>query len=210
MIHLFLVRHGTTSAIELRHLQGASDSPLSARGREEARLAGAALKNSGIEYAFSSPMGRTRETADIICGQLGLDYTILDDLREMDFGFFEGRDYFDAPERDSPLFMRLGVIARIMVAQVTGESLRKVENRASRAWQEISLTVGEGKVLVVSHGALINYLLKVLLPKHKYQEFQPVQADPCSITELEVTRPGNTRILRLADNHHLKSLPKFD
>ena len=60
---IFLVRHGTTEDIEKRIMQGSSDSPLSARGREEARRTGEALSGIRFDAAFSSPMGRAWETA---------------------------------------------------------------------------------------------------------------------------------------------------
>ena len=51
-----------------------------------------------------------------------------------------------------------------MFAQATGESLRSVSRRAEKSWAEISAAAPEGKLLIVSHGVLINYLLKYLLP----------------------------------------------
>lgn len=210
MIRLILVRHGTTSAIEQRRLQGSSDSPLSARGREEARLAAVALQNSPIDHAFSSPMGRARETADIICGYLGLGYQIVDELREMNFGFFEGREYFDAPDKDSPFFERLGLLGRIMIAQVTGEPLFKVSHRARQSWQIINERAENGMILVISHGALINYLIQFLLPRETFKKIKPVHSNPCSITELEVIKPGNSVLIRLNDIRHLTRSMKID
>ena len=203
MIQLILVRHGTTTAIEQRRLQGSTDSPLSMRGREEARLAAAALQNSSVEYAYSSLMGRARETAGIICAQLGIDYQIVDELREMDFGFFEGREYFETPDKDSTLIDRLGLLGRILIAQITGEPLFHVGRRARMAWQIISESVDRGKVLVITHGALINYLVQFLLPRETFNKIRPVQSDPCSITELDVNLPGNAVLLRLNDTRHL-------
>lgn len=210
MIKLFLVRHGTTTAIEQRRLQGFSDSPLSARGREEAQLAATALQNSSIEYAFASPMGRALETADIICGQLGIDYQILDNLREMDFGFYEGRDYFDAPDEHTSIIVRLGLLGRILIAQITGEPLFHVSRRARKAWKIISESADGGKVLVITHGALINYLIQFLLSRETYKKIGPIRSAPCSITELEVNKPGNAVLLRLNDIRHLAKSLKTD
>jgi probable phosphoglycerate mutase len=210
MIKLFLVRHGTTTAVEQRILQGSTDSPLSDRGRDEARLAAAALQDSSVEYAFSSPMGRTRETADIICSRLGIDYRVVDDLREMDFGFFEGREYFDAPDKYSSIPMRLGLLGRIMIAQITGEPLFHVCRRARQAWQSIAEITNNGTVLVITHGALINYLLRNLLPLEAYKKIKPVQSAPCSITELDVTTQGESALLRLNDTRHLPKSTKTD
>lgn len=203
MIKLFLVRHGTTTAIEQHVLQGSTDSPLSERGREEAHLAAAALQNSSINNAFTSPMGRAVETSDIISGRLGIDHQILDDLREMDFGFFEGRNYFNAPDENTKLIERFGLLGRILIAQITGEPLFHVSRRARKAWQIISEKVVSSKVLVITHGALINYLIRYLLPMEDYKKIRPIQTTPCSITELDVISPGNAVLIRLNDTSHL-------
>ena len=210
MNKLFLVRHGTTTAIERRVLQGSTDSPLSERGREAALLAAAALRNSSIDYAFTSPMGRALETADIICGRLGIDHQILDDLREMDFGFFEGREYFDAPDKHSSILVRLGLLGRILIAQITGEPIFNVSRRARQAWQSITQIAQDRKVLVITHGALINYLIRHLLPRDAYKKIRPIQSAPCSITELDVITPGNAALLRLNDTRHLAKSKKND
>jgi probable phosphoglycerate mutase len=210
MIKLFLVRHGTTTAIEQRVLQGSSDSPLSVRGRKEAQLAAAALQYSSVEYAFSSPMGRAMETASIVCEQLGIGYQIVDALREMDFGFYEGRGYFKAPDKDSTSLERLGLLGRILIAQITGEPLFNVSRRARKAWQIISEIADGRKVLVITHGALINTLIRYLLPREAYKKIKPVRSDPCSITELDVITPGNAVLQRLNDTRHLPKSIKTD
>lgn len=210
MIKLFLVRHGTTTAVEQRVLQGSTDSPLGEHGREEARQAACALESSSIEYVFVSPMGRAKETADIICGRLGVKYQVLENLREMDFGFYEGREYFDAPDEHSSILVRLGLLGRILIAQITGEPLFQVSRRARQAWQSISEIAQNGRVLVITHGALINYLIRYLLPREAHKKIQPVQSAPCSITELDVTTPGNAVLLRLNDVRHLQKSAETD
>ncbi|MBM3137322.1 MAG: histidine phosphatase family protein [Chloroflexi bacterium] len=210
MIKLFLVRHGTTTAVEQRVLQGSTDSPLSERGREEACRAASAFQNSTIEYAFASPIGRAKETADIICGRLGIEYQILEDLREMDFGFYEGRDYFDAPDEHTSIIVRFGLLGRILIAQVTGEPLFHVSRRARQAWHSITKIAQDRKVLVITHGALINYLIRYLLPLEAYKKIRPVQSAPCSITELDVAKPGHAVLLRLNDVRHLQRSAKTD
>jgi len=204
MINLYIVRHGTTEAIEKRVMEGKLDSPLNPRGREEAARAAHALMHAGIDKVFSSPMKRTRETADIICRQLGLEYQIINELREMNFGIYEGKEYFEVPEQNSSIFERLSLIARILVAQISGEPLFQVARRASHAWSEISRHVNDGRILIVSHGALINYLIKFLLPVDDYKKIRPIRTDPCSISEIIIDNTGKAQVLRLNDTHHLK------
>jgi hypothetical protein len=47
-------------------------------------------------------------------------------------------------------------------------------------------------------------LLKYLLPKPDFEAIKPASLRPCSITELEVISPGNSRIVRFNDTAHLK------
>lgn len=204
MINLFIVRHGTTEAIENRVMEGKLDSPLSPHGREEAVRAADALMDSRIDKVFCSPMKRTRETAEIICGLLWLKYQIVNELREMNFGIYEGKTYFEVPDQNSSIFERLSLFVRILAAQLSGEPLFSVARRARRAWTDITRQVNDGSILIVSHGALINYLIKFLLPVEDYQRIHPVRTEPCSISEIIIDDSGKAKIWRLNDTHHLK------
>ena len=205
MQNVFLVRHGTTEDIEKHLMQGASDSPLSARGREEAQQTAGVLGRIRFKAIFSSPMGRARETAQILAGRHpGLEITLLDDLHEMDFGYYEKKPYFASPDEVPHGLSWLSLLAKIMIAQATGETLSHVSRRALKSWGQIISKVPEGPILIVSHGVLINYLLKYLLSKPDFEAIKPANLRPCSITELEVTSPGNAKLIRINDTSHLK------
>jgi broad specificity phosphatase PhoE len=205
MVHLYLIRHGTTEDIEKRLMQGSSDSPLSARGREEAQRTAEALRTIQFSDAFSSPMGRALETARILTSfHPGLKVIQVDELHEMDFGYYERKVYFASPEEVPHGIRRLSLLAKIMLAQVTGETLVHVGRRASRSWEKISAIANGNEILIVSHGVLLNYLLKFLLPEAAFKAIKPVSLRPCSITELEVNSTGNARIIRINDKTHLK------
>lgn len=201
---IYLVRHGTTEAIEKGLMQGSSDSPLSSRGCKEALLTAKALEKTGAFRVFSSPMGRAVETTEIICRHLHLTYQLINNLREMDFGYWEGKAYFDAPDQNSDIFERLGLLARILFAQITGESLRSVSSRARSAWKEIMSLIHNEAILVISHGALINYLLKYLLSSRDFDRIKPVQTRPCSISELHFQKTRHAKIIRINDFRHLE------
>ena len=63
---LYLLRHGRTLWNEEGRLQGRTDVPLSDEGRCSALAAGAALESVPFDAAFSSPLQRARETAELI------------------------------------------------------------------------------------------------------------------------------------------------
>lgn len=95
---IFLIRHGQTEFNLQRRLQGRMDSPLTALGAEQARRMGEVLKaqveRAGDWRVISSPLGRTRRTAEIVCQAMGLAGPIETDdrLMEIDVGGWEGLD----------------------------------------------------------------------------------------------------------------------
>lgn len=78
---IFLVRPGETTWNQERRQQGHLDSPLTSRGVEQARAAGEALKKllpKGQAVCIeTSPIGRARQTAALLCAALGLDVNAL-------------------------------------------------------------------------------------------------------------------------------------
>lgn len=93
-VTIHLTRHGRTWLNELDRVQGWSDSPLTAAGKEVAVRLGHGLGEAGmtIDAAYSADMVRHRETAETILDAMGADIpvTVTPNLREMSFGGFEG------------------------------------------------------------------------------------------------------------------------
>ena len=97
MSPLVFVRHGETDWNIEGRLQGQRDIPLNDRGRGQARRNGEALAGSFLQVTdfdfVSSPLGRARETMEIVRAALGLDpadYRLDDRLKEVAFGEWEG------------------------------------------------------------------------------------------------------------------------
>lgn len=66
--NLFLVRHGESTANEVNRFAGAVDAPLTTLGRAQALRAAHSWPDVPIDHVFVSPLGRARQTADIILG----------------------------------------------------------------------------------------------------------------------------------------------
>lgn len=62
-INVYFVRHGQTYLNLYHRMQGWSDSPLTEKGLADAARAGQALAKVDFDYAFSSDLKRTMETA---------------------------------------------------------------------------------------------------------------------------------------------------
>jgi len=204
---IIILRHGTTEGIEKGQLQGSTDSPLSPRGQQEAQLTADALKTRSIKACFCSPLGRARETAEIICKPLGIKPVILEDLREYDFGWLEGHHYFKPPAFNSSIFVKLKSLARLSLASVSGESMPHIRQRARTVWKYLLEQTLEGEYLIITHGFFTNVFFRELMretPEFKNKIFD---VNACGLTEIELE--GNHPILlRLNDTSHLKELKK--
>jgi 2,3-bisphosphoglycerate-dependent phosphoglycerate mutase len=132
---LLLVRHGETDWNADGRLQGQTDRPLSAFGRRQARQ----LADEQLEAIYASDLSRARETAEIVGERLELPVVLDPDLREKDWGTWEG---LTAVERDRVEF--------------AGESTEEHQERILGALRRISERhPGAGRVLVVTHGGSI-------------------------------------------------------
>lgn len=139
MTTLLLVRHGETDWNAEGRLQGQTDRPLNDYGRGQARRLAEELEGEALDAIYSSDLARARETAEIVGETLGLPVEIDRDLREKDWGTWEG---LTSVERDRVEFV--------------GESTEAHRDRMLRALRQISERhPGDACVLVVTHGGSV-------------------------------------------------------
>ena len=97
---LYLIRHGETVANREYRYIGTRDDPLSALGETQALQLAEALSGLPIEAVYSSPLQRTYQTALPIAARHGLEVQRVDDLRECNFGVWEGMSRAEVLERN--------------------------------------------------------------------------------------------------------------
>ncbi len=165
---LVLVRHGQSTDNALNLFSGWRDPPLTAQGVEEARLAGAAIRDCGFRFdaAFTSLLGRARTTLELILGTIGqpdLPVTADAALNERDYGELAG---LNKEEARAVWGARQVHLWRKSYEAVPpgGESLAMTEARALpylRTVVEPSVRRGE-RILVVAHGNSLRVLVRGL------------------------------------------------
>ena len=151
-----LLRHGQ-HVLQGRVLAGRTPGiGLSTMGRAEIAAVADRLANEDIVALYSSPLQRTRETAEILSERLDLPIQYREDLLELDFGEWTGLT-FDAVRTDErwPVWRDCRSIATIP----GGESMRQVQDRAVEALFDLRQTHRDGRVLIVSHGDVIRAAL---------------------------------------------------
>jgi len=150
---LYLLRHGETEFNVEGRLQGQQDSPLTARGRAQARAHGVLLGELIAEpdtwRVVTSPLGRAMDTARLACAELGLPEAAIETdarLKEIAYGDWEGLTYAEIEVRNSDDWAaRQRDPWRYVVPG--GESYEMVAARAGDFLNE-----ARGNTIVVSHG----------------------------------------------------------
>src|ERR1700723_3659024 len=95
-----LLRHGDTRLSPEHRFSGQRDLPLSASGTRQAKAAACRLAaGAPIDAVVSSPLQRAVDTAAIAAVELGLPTVIDDDLRETDFGDWDGFTLAEVQQR---------------------------------------------------------------------------------------------------------------
>src|SRR6266404_5925226 len=94
---LWLIRHGETEWSKSGQHTSRTDLPLTAEGERKAAAAGRLLQGRKFTLVLSSPMRRARDTARLA----GYDPKVTDDLREWDYGKYEGRTTAEI-QKDAP------------------------------------------------------------------------------------------------------------
>jgi len=94
---IYLLRHGQTEWNVEGRYQGQLNSPLTSLGIEQAKQNALKLQkylNINEVKLFASPLGRARETAEIIAQECGVDVSKIifeEDIQEVNYGIFEGQ-----------------------------------------------------------------------------------------------------------------------
>lgn len=158
---VFLFRHGETEWNSIGRIQGRLDSPLTARGREQARAMGLALKaTAGTGCAevllFASPLGRVRETVTLAAEAAGLDIAqcrFEDTLCEVTWGAWDGLTRSEIDQR-TPGAMAERERAKWSHQPPGGESYEAAALRVRPFLHSVIASAAERPVALFSHGAV--------------------------------------------------------
>lgn len=185
------------------------DTALTERGKQDARsIAKKIAELGGCSKIYTSPMLRTRQTADLISQVLSEQYKtnisveILPDLEEVDAGDFTGLTREQAAALDESLlhiFVHevVGKGAMRNLSFPNGEDYQKVVHRLEPAISKVRQDLAQGKhIALVSHANTIKVLLEWLSEDHtanitthslNMTELDPTDARDNGIKEYNIT-----------------------
>lgn len=199
---LYLVRHGETAWNANGRFQGHSDVPLSNLGRQQAEKLALSLKQTKIDAFYSSDLSRAMETAKIAAKEHGGQVNYLPDLREINFGVWEGLTLDQISQNYGNLNVRWR--ANPLDTKIPqGEKLLDVAVRCQRAINEIINQHAGETVLVASHGGVIRILVANALG-FDLNHFWKLRLDNVSLTILEYYGQQKAILELFNDTCHLK------
>lgn len=148
----FIIRHGLTELNKQKKVNGEVDEPLAPEGIKQAREAFALLPKS-IKHIYTSPMKRTRETAEILNSKLKCSITAVDELTEIRMGSLAGNAWLEM-EGGLELKQKHRSI-RFDYRPYGGESAKEVKRRVISFLKKIQGKHQSNEVLIITHGGII-------------------------------------------------------
>ena len=154
-VPFYLLRHGETFSNKNKLSAGWMDAALTREGVQQAKDVAPVVSGLDISKVYHSPLLRAKNTAQYATADTGLEMVSNDDLREANFGKFEGEPYVD----DTIDNWISGILDEsnmgVSICENTGESFVGFKKRFTRALTTILPHHADGKPpLLVAHGGL--------------------------------------------------------
>lgn len=179
---ILLVRHGETDWNRSGQIMGERPVPLNQAGEIQAKQLAALLKNRPVHALYSSPVARTRQTADILAATLNVAVQTDRGLTEIGVGQWEGRFWKDLTDD----IIRLNFYDNPSDARPPGgETLREVQARAVAAVERAraDAALDAGPLVFVSHADVVRAILAHYL-RFDLQRVRQLRIDHASLTAL--------------------------
>ena len=176
---LILIRHGQTEMNAQNLYFGKLNPPLNDLGIEQVYMAKEKLSNIAYDCIYSSPLERTRETAEI-CNYLDKEIIYDSRLEEINFGIFEGLTFKEI-SKQYPNEVKEMEKNWKSFNYITGESLEELYQRAVSFLETLDYTKDN---LIISHWGIINCIISYFV-SGTLDTYWKFKVDNCSIVIFE-------------------------
>lgn len=162
-IKLLLIRHGESYSNVQKKFSGFQDVDLTKKGIWQAERLAYRLKKVSVDAVYCSDLKRAIYTADIVFGNRDMDMLINPNLREMNFGIWEGMTFEEIKLKEGTKFTSWleNPDEKSIIPQ--GESLailnERVMTEVNRILQEHKNEEKDKTVAIVCHGGTIRIIL---------------------------------------------------
>ena len=198
---VYVVRHGQTDWNRDGRIQGGTDNPLNATGREQAANLARQFTGRRIDAVYSSTHLRARQTAAVFEGRAPI--IGLDELRERNFGRFEGGN-----EKDAAFVAEWNKRRFTWTDDMDGgESLESQARRAEAALRQVRSRHKSGEaVVIVAHGGINPLLVSALIGVPLQEGAAAISQSNDEIYRIEVPESGPGVIWKLVPRTRLNEL----
>ncbi|WP_410208797.1 histidine phosphatase family protein [Fusobacterium sp.] len=161
---IYFIRHGETLWNTMKIFQGTSNSPLTEKGKNQAIKLGKRLKDIPFSNFYSSPMGRTIETSNLVLNGRDIKIEFLDEFKEISVGKMEGvkREVFEKtyPKQYHDFFFNPG---EYDPTKYDGETYENLIKRVEKGLKKITVKHNDNEIVaVVSHGVTLKAVFKII------------------------------------------------
>ena len=198
---LLLIRHGETAWNRQKIFRGTHDVPLNDNGREQARLASRSLVKRQIDAAYSSPLCRATETAEIVLKPHGICAAECEGLRDFNYGRWTGMADQEVAKK-FPDEHAQWTVAPHTLRPPDGDTLAEVSARAMSAVEEI-VARHDGQTVGLFAHRVVNKLLVLGMLGLGLERFRFIRQDNGCIDEFQCVDGGYV-IISLNDVSHIR------
>jgi broad specificity phosphatase PhoE len=205
MTRIILVRHGRTPWNKDKIFRGSRDIPLDEVGREEAGLLAEWLKDETIHAAYTSPLSRSRDTAEAIAKYHGVKVVDHPGLSDLVYGDWEEVPLAEVKVKFADLY-RQWESAPHTVRFPGGETLDELRTRSLAAVDEVVQRHPDQVVLLSAHRAVNKVLIAAFIGLDS-SHFWRIAQDTTCVNRFH--RVGDTwHIMALNDACHLRGMQR--
>ena len=193
---IYVIRHGQTPWNVMKRLQGRSDIDLNDKGREAAILTGKAFAHVDFYMAFTSPLKRARETAELFLEDRKIPVVADERIQEISFGAYEGMTYgADNYQIPDPDFMNFFKHPEKYFTPPGGESLQELGQRTREFMEDIinRPELQNRNILVFSHGCASRGILNSIRTFEPWDFWHGGVPKNCSVALIEAEH-GKARL----------------
>lgn len=201
MKHIYLIRHGESIANTQGIYQGITyDTDLTDLGKKQAQALAERLGKIEIDYIISSPLKRTRQTAEAIGHQKKMQMKIEERIIETNHGLWEGK-HKDVIAKIWPVVYKKWQRFPSSVTFPEGERFVETQKRVTAWWDELIAQNKEVRLVIVTHDNIIRILIARVL-NMKLNRIWKFHLHPTGITHVE-TNNTKTKVVDLNNAQHL-------
>lgn len=153
-----------------------------------------------FDAAYSSPLGRARNTANILLENKDTSLSLEEGLKEISFGQWEGKTVEEV-QKQYPKKCAMFWNNPTQYQPVSGESIYDVQERVLASLDTILEKHPHSTVLIVSHGCALKLILAHFEGRSLAKLWDPPKLQPASLSKVKVN-DHRAKVLLYADTTH--------